>query len=113
VRAGSGARAGDACEAGIVALIQAVCPLNTVATLPVNPVLGPNSEPTKEIQMQGRPSDETIRAFTREVSREVNAAVQRVAAQYGVRWAILLIDGQGSEEGEQALETLARIKSLI
>lgn len=63
--------------------------------------------------MYGRPDADTIRNFTREVSREVNAAVQRVAAKYGFDGQVLVIDGQGSAEGEEALETLAQIKSLV
>jgi len=63
--------------------------------------------------MFGRPSDETIRAFTREVSKEVSATVERVAAKYGFDGQVLLIDGQENEEGESALETLAAIKALV
>jgi len=50
--------------------------------------------------MQGRPSDETIRAFTRK-SRESERGRQRVAAQYGFDGQVLLIDGQGSEEASR------------
>lgn len=63
--------------------------------------------------MYGSTNPEALRAFKADVQREVNAAVERVAAKHGLGGQVLVIDGAGNAEGEQALQTLGRIKELV